>query len=433
MIILNVLLNGSVLSLGFAFLMFSWGLLSYPWPTKKFWIILTFYTMFVILIRYAFQFSNVDTENCDEEDLDKGRCPTQIVGIHYHRKKFYTYVVWDFILLMAVFVHTGLLKEYGLWNQIVNERRNPLAQLLVDFKAFFTHLISSDSSRGARGGRDYYTIMLFFDLLVFVTIVFGASSFGVSGLSLLALWDGSTNCDALIPQISTVEGDVQVISLITSNSFPMGFVVFLLLQFISMLVDSPPAREQLVAKVQARFQSGGSLNLLSSWTISRMVKDLFPYYIRAPNTGESKGILEENVSCIFSLSSSNSSGSPEWWTLEEVNGMDPAGIELLVFSDRVAPGIFGSFASIGIIALYGTYVLAFGKIIHSYAEGLIFSLIFNEIMCPDVLWQLLEDIYLVRSRRKFDLEEILVGRLFAVIRSPESIIQLTEVAKPKRD
>ena len=86
-----------------------------------------------------------------------------------------------------------------------------------------------------------------------------------------------------------------------------------------------------------------------------------------------------------------------------------------------------------IIALYGTYVLAFGKIIHSYAEGLIFSLIFNEIMCPDVLWQLLEDIYLVRSRRKFDLEEILVGRLFAVIRSPESIIQLTEVEKPKRD
>ena len=35
--------------------------------------------------------------------------------------------------------------------------------------------------------------------------------------------------------------------------------------------------------------------------------------------------------------------------LEEVNGTDPAGIELLVFSDRVAPGIFGSFASIGYV------------------------------------------------------------------------------------
>ena len=39
----------------------------------------------------------------------------------------------------------------------------------------------------------------------------------------------------------------------------------------SVWVISPPAREQLVAKVQARFQSGGSLNLLSSWTISRYV------------------------------------------------------------------------------------------------------------------------------------------------------------------
>ena len=47
---------------------------------------------------------------------------------------------------------------------------------------FVAHLRSSGSSRSARGGRDYYTIMLFFDLLVFVTIVFGASSFGVSGL-----------------------------------------------------------------------------------------------------------------------------------------------------------------------------------------------------------------------------------------------------------
>ena len=40
--------------------------------------------------------------------------------------------------------------------------------------------------------------MLFFDLMVFVTIVFGASSFGVSGLSLLALWGRATSCDAFI-------------------------------------------------------------------------------------------------------------------------------------------------------------------------------------------------------------------------------------------
>ena len=86
-----------------------------------------------------------------------------------------------------------------------------------------------------------------------------------------------------------------------------------------------------------------------------------------------------------------------------------------------------------VIGLYVSIVFAIGRIIHSYVEGLPFSLVFDEILSPDVLWQLLEDIYLVRNRRKFDLEEILVGRLFAVIRSPESIIQLTEFEKPKRD
>ena len=86
-----------------------------------------------------------------------------------------------------------------------------------------------------------------------------------------------------------------------------------------------------------------------------------------------------------------------------------------------------------VIGLYVSIVFAIGRIIHSYVEGLPFSLVFDEILSPDVLWQLLEDIYLVRNRRKFDLEKILVGRLFAVIRSPESIIQLTEFEKPKRD
>ena len=126
----------------------------------------------------------------------------------------------------------------------------------------------------------------------------------------------------------------------------------------------------------------------------RTVENLFPYYIFAPTTGESTGIAQLTgefkivdslcghwetagmrgerypypfevsfapctltppandgyVSCVLSLSSSNSSGSsPEWWTLEEVNDLDPVGIELLVYSDRVAAGVFSSVASIGYV------------------------------------------------------------------------------------
>ena len=60
------------------------------------------------------------------------------------------------------------------------------AELWEDFKAFLSHLNRSSNMRALRGGKDYYTIMLFFDLLVFITIVFGASSFGVSAL--LSCW-----------------------------------------------------------------------------------------------------------------------------------------------------------------------------------------------------------------------------------------------------
>ena len=122
MVILNVLLNGSVLSLVYAFLMFCWGLLSFPWPTRKFWVVLTFYTVFVILVRYAFQFKQADMDtSCQVRNLDQGRCPTQIVGIYYYGRSFYSHVVWDFLLLVAVFVHTALLKvghcvlDGGVW------------------------------------------------------------------------------------------------------------------------------------------------------------------------------------------------------------------------------------------------------------------------------------------------------------------------------
>lgn len=49
--------------------------------------------------------------------------------------------------------------------------------LWYDFKRFFSRLLSPDVSQGA---SDYYVVMLFFDTLCLLTIVFGVSSFGVS-------------------------------------------------------------------------------------------------------------------------------------------------------------------------------------------------------------------------------------------------------------
>ena len=104
LIVINVMVNGSILSLVYAALMFLWGLMSIPWPTKRFWLTLTFYTMFVILLKYGFQFQEIEWDGSP----DAGIYWPHILGIE-KRHKFYENVVWDILLLIFLFVHRGLL------------------------------------------------------------------------------------------------------------------------------------------------------------------------------------------------------------------------------------------------------------------------------------------------------------------------------------
>ena len=87
-IILNVINNGSLVSLVYAALMFLWGLLSVPWPTRRFWLTLMFYTMFVILVKYGVQFYVV---NWIYDDFSFG------------------VIVWDILLLISIFYHRNML------------------------------------------------------------------------------------------------------------------------------------------------------------------------------------------------------------------------------------------------------------------------------------------------------------------------------------
>lgn len=105
LIIINVIVNGSVLSLIYAGLMFLWGLLSIPWPTKRFWLTLMFYTMFVILVKYGFQFDAINTPN---EDKNSGLYWPHVLGIE-KRSDFLENIVWDILLLISLFLHRSLL------------------------------------------------------------------------------------------------------------------------------------------------------------------------------------------------------------------------------------------------------------------------------------------------------------------------------------
>ena len=103
-IVMNVIVNGSVLALIYATLMFLWGLLSIPWPTRRFWLTLMFYTMFVILVKYAFQFESIDWPIND----NSGLYWPHVLGVE-KRNGFLSNVVWDILLLISLFFHRSLL------------------------------------------------------------------------------------------------------------------------------------------------------------------------------------------------------------------------------------------------------------------------------------------------------------------------------------
>ena len=78
-------------------------------------------------------------------------------------------------------------------------------------------------------------------------------------------------------------------------------------------------------------------------------------------------------------------------------------------------------------------VLVVGRAIRGFIAGLPSQLIVDEIWNPDPLLKLCNDIFLVRESKDFKLEEILVGKLFFIFRSPERLVSLTEGTKLKQE
>ncbi len=78
-------------------------------------------------------------------------------------------------------------------------------------------------------------------------------------------------------------------------------------------------------------------------------------------------------------------------------------------------------------------VLVIGRFIRSYIADLPSQLLISEILYPELLLGLCLDIFLVRESKDFKLEEILVGKLFYIFRSPRLLVRLTEEPKQKTD
>ena len=108
LIIINIIINGSLLSLVYVVFLYGWGLLTIPWPSKRFWLILIFYTMFMLVVKYCFQFKRIPYWK-ENYDSDGGLFPPRLIGIQKH-KNFFANVAWDMLLLIALLIHRGLLR-----------------------------------------------------------------------------------------------------------------------------------------------------------------------------------------------------------------------------------------------------------------------------------------------------------------------------------
>lgn len=112
-VIMNIIFNGSVLSLVYALILFFWGLLTIPYPTQRFWLVMIFYTMLVVLVKYGFQFPDFSPEILSALEVSRGLPVLQVLGIQ-KADNFLAIAVWDILLLLSLILHRALLKVSAL-------------------------------------------------------------------------------------------------------------------------------------------------------------------------------------------------------------------------------------------------------------------------------------------------------------------------------
>uniref|UniRef100_A0A665TZ28 Uncharacterized protein n=1 Tax=Echeneis naucrates TaxID=173247 RepID=A0A665TZ28_ECHNA len=113
-IVLNNVVSASVISLVLPILVFLWAMLAVPRPTKRFWMTAIVYTEVMVVMKYLFQFGFFPWNSSYEMTLneDKPFFPPRILGL----EKTDSYIRYDLLQLLALFFHRSLLMRYGLWD-----------------------------------------------------------------------------------------------------------------------------------------------------------------------------------------------------------------------------------------------------------------------------------------------------------------------------
>lgn len=107
-VFLNQIKSANMLSLPLPLMVFFWGSLSIPRPTKTFWVTVIAYTEVIVLLKCLFQFDIV-VRNTERSTTDvtlsiqetNVMYPTNALG--FYKKP--NYANWDLLLLLVVFFH----------------------------------------------------------------------------------------------------------------------------------------------------------------------------------------------------------------------------------------------------------------------------------------------------------------------------------------
>ncbi|KAH3764414.1 piezo-type mechanosensitive ion channel component 2 [Pelomyxa schiedti] len=157
---------------------------------------------------------------------------------------------------------------------------------------------------------------------------------------------------------------------------------------------------------------------------SASLTNWFPRFLRLPSTdGDIEILGEEYINITVTLVDGI------YWTLNQLQDDEftEEEVQLYFLCYPIPSGLTESIASMGIISLYVTVVLALATMIRGTISGLSHTVMFENLPYCDDLLQLCKDIMLARQDGDLILEEQLCNELFQLYRSPALLIEKTKL------
>ncbi|XP_011312853.1 piezo-type mechanosensitive ion channel component 1 isoform X3 [Fopius arisanus] len=141
MIFLHQIKNASVLSIPLPLMVFFWGSLTIPRPSKTFWVTIIAYTEAIVIVKCIFQLDLMSWNRTAPPN--NPLYSPRIIGV----EKKPNYALWDLLLLLMVFFHRFMLKSLGQWTTPYVARKIIPSKLTLATMKSSTDTTNQESTR----------------------------------------------------------------------------------------------------------------------------------------------------------------------------------------------------------------------------------------------------------------------------------------------